>query len=344
MNLGTIMLHNKIYNLDNMEKNELENLLEDNIVQKTNEYDIAKKICKREVIQKKYSSEDIPNLFKSFLDSSSLFLKSEAMIQRAFIQKTSYDAVISKVKSKENSIISSIKKISPKFDKTNKKYSNIQNDIEKSLKKYESVLYSIADFYDNKIEQLILKKVEVNANIVGSIIRNEYLIEEESKKQEAKEQDKLLLSLSNSVKSYVKKFMLKKEEKKVLDVTMIADWKDKAELEEEQKNKLNLSYENTKNLKKDNIQMISSYEDQVISLEKEIKRLNENKVKEIIGAMESESKWITISKNNTNILGRIKLFFKSRINPTKVIYNSILNPMNNSIKDYEENVLKNIKD
>lgn len=343
MKFGTLFLNNKIYDLDYMKKIELENLFESNNHEKSFELSKAKKICKREIDENlQYSIEDIPNEFKAFMDNCSNYAKSEAIIQRALVQKTSYDAIVDKVNFKRNGIRASIKNINAKFNKSNKKYNEIQSEIDKSIKKYESILYELSDFFDTKIEQLILKKLELEAHLVGSIIKEEYLIEEENNKKDAKENDKLLLALSNSVKNFMNKLTKKKEQKEI-DVTLISKLQDKEDLEEEQKDRLNNLVENTINLRKENLEKISNLEKEILSIEKEIKRLNENKEKAIIEAMESSSKDLVLKKSKGNLVEKIRVFFKSRINPAYVIYENIINPMNEYINSYEENVLENIK-
>ncbi len=348
MKFGTLLLQNKVYDLDFMKKSELEDLFYQNNKDKTMEITNAKKICKREIDENlRYNVEDIPNRFKFFMDNSSIYCKSEAIIQRALIQKNSYDIISEKVNQKKNAVNESIKKINSKFNRYNKKYEEIKDNIDKCLKKYESILYRIADFYDAKIEQLILNKLELEAHLVGSIIKDEYLIEEEIKRKDQKDNDKLLLSLSNSIKNFIKKISNKKEqnkkEHKEIDVKMIIKLQDKAELEEEQKNKLNNLVENTINLRKENLEKIDEYEKEIFLIEKEIKRLNENKENSIIEAMESSSKDIEICQKNKKILGKLKIFFKEKLNPSAVIYENIINPMNEYISSLEKNYIENFK-
>jgi len=336
MKIGTIMLDNKIYDLDYMKKIELEELLEKNRNNKTNKFDDVKLVCKRE------KEENIPIYFKNFIDNISIFLKSEAIIKMAIIKKTSNDVITDKVNKKRIALNISIVKINSKYDSCNSKYLEIQDNIESIMKNYENILKDLANFFDTKIEQLILKKLELEADLVGCLIKDEYFYEEECHKKEEKENDKLLIALSSSVKSFISK-LTKKKEQKVIDVTMISKLQDKEELKKEQSDKLNLSLENTHQIKQANLDYITRLEDEIFSIEKEINRLNSNKEKTINDAMENNSKELVIQNNNKKLFSKIKLFFRSKINPNKVIFENVINPMKQYIKDYNDNVLENIK-
>ena len=343
MKFGTIFLNNRIYDLDGMPKNELEALSKMNSENKKFEILKAKKICKREMDQQlKYLAQDIPIEFKKFLTNSESYVKSDAILTRAFIQKCSYDAIKTKAKAKRNSIMASIKNINSKFNENNKKYSIVENEINKSLKRYEEILFRISDFYDTKIEQLILRKLEIEANLVGTIIKDEYLHKEIDSRNNAKENDRLLLSLSNSVKSFINKLTKKKEQKEI-DVTMIINWQDEADLEREQKDKLAYMVEKTENSRKENFSQITEYEEEILSIEKEIYRLSCSKEKHLIDAMESEEKRISIIKKNKNFIGRIRNFLKARFNTVNVILDKVIKPFNDSMSYYEENCIENMK-
>ena len=343
MKFGTLLLNNKIYDLDYMKKEELEDLADTNIENKKEEFAKAKKICKREMDENlQYVAEDIPVEFKKFLDNSGIYVKSDAIIQRALVQKISYDAITNKAKAKRNSINASIKSINSKFGKGSKRFDEIQSEIDSSLKKYEAILYEVADFYDTKIEQLILRKLEIEANLVGTIIKDEYLLEEADTRNNEKENDKLLLSLSNSVKNFITKLTKKKEQKEI-DVAMIVNLQDKEDLEAEQKDKLKGRIEKTENQRKENLQKIQDFEEEILSIEKEIERLNYSKEKTIINAMESEEKSITIITRNKNFIVKIKNFFVAKFNTANVILDKVIKPFNECMISYEENIVNDMK-
>ena len=344
MKFETLLLNNKIYDLDYMKQSELEELLKNNEIAKDNEYKKAKDICKQNSIDEINSlNGSVSSDFKAFLENSSIYVKSEAMIQRVLADKLSYNTIKSKINNKRNSISASIKKINPKFNSiSNKKGEEVQTEVNKLLKRYETVLTELANFYDTKIEQLILKKLELQANLIGSIINDEYLITEEIKKKEEKENDKLLSSLSNSVKNIIAKLTKKKEEKQI-DITMISKLQDKEDIEHEREECLSNKIEVVKNSRTNNLNKISVYEDEILSIDKEINRLNENKEKAILDAIESSSKELIIPKNSVSIFEIIKLFFKAKLNSKKLIYSDIINPLNEAISNFEENELESLK-
>lgn len=344
MKFGTLLLNNKIYDLDYMKKSELEELLKNNYQYKNNEYMKAKQLCEQNNSNEISSfDENISNEFKTFLDNSSIYVKSEAIIQRALVDKLSYNIIKEKLNNKRNAISASIKKINPKYNSvSNKKGEEIQKEISSLMKRYETVLKELADFFDTKIEQLILKKLELEANLIGSIINDEYLINEEAKRKDDKENDKLLANLSNSVKNIIAKLTKKKEEK-VIDVAMISKLQDKEDIEHEHEEKLQNMIEMIKQSRNNNLNKISEFEAEILSIDKEINRLNENKEKAILDAIESSSKEMIIQKNSVSVLGKIKLFFKSKLNSKKAIYEEIIIPLEKSIQNYEENDLESIK-
>ena len=343
MKLGTITLNNKLYNLDYMKKDEIEDLFSKNNEDKKNEFIKAKNITKRDLNNDKENNLlDISQNFKNFIDNTTIIVKSEAMLYRAIIDKTSQDTINEKVKNQRNSIYCSIKKINQKFNNTSKKYEEVQESIQNSLKNYEKVLVELAKFYDTKIEQLILRKVELEAHLVGKIIREEFLLQEENKRKEEKENDSLLTSLSNSIKSVISKLTIKKAQKEI-DVTMISKLKDKEELELEEKENLKTHLEQTQNDIQDNANEISKLETEILSIEKEIKRLNENKKNDIINAVENPNKGLALKNEKNSIVKKIKRFIQGKFNTSKVIYDTIITPLNNRINEYAENELKDIK-
>ncbi len=342
MKIGTILINNKIYDLDLMESNELKNLFVSNNNYKKDEYSKAKEACKiNNQNNLDYNFQNNSAIFKSFLDNSTIYVKSEALIQRALTQKISDDVIRKKVDNKERELFDSIKRINPNITKNKKKYSDVKYAVDDIMIKYKKILLELSNFFDTKIEQLILDKLELEAHLVGSIINEEYYIEEEKKRKEDKDNDKLLLSLSSSVKNFVTKLTKRKAEKNTIDVTMISNYQDKAELEAEQKIILNNMVEKTQSSKNDYIEKIANLEKDILNIENEIKRLNTNKENCIAEAMQSTQKEISTIKN-PSLINNIKYFLKSKINPTGVIYDTILNPMNELIVSYKENILKNI--
>ena len=339
MKFGTVQFLGKEYELDYMKLNELKELFQKNKEEKNKEYTRVKNICKRENIDE-YIIEDIPNTFKHFLDVSSIYNKNEAIIQMAVSEKLSSELIIDKINRKRGSLNSSLKLIAPKFNNKNKNYSNIKDEFDKIIKRQENILSKISEYYDKQIESLILEKLEKEANFVGSIIKDEFFIEEEENKIEQKENDKILFALSNSVKNIISRIRKKKDNNEI-DVTAISKLQDKEDIEEEQKSKLNNIAKQANDLKMENIQKIIDIENSINSLEERINDLNFKKEKFIRESMESTE--IAIYNKKNNVIQKFKLFVKCRINIIDVINQNIIIPNNKFIDSYEESILKNFK-
>lgn len=338
MKLGTITLDNRLYNLDYMKEDELLDIYNKCTEQTNEEISKVKKISNRE---NQNSELDISIAYKTFLTNISSIVENEACIHRAIIEKTTVDTINEKVKNQRNSLILSIKKLNSRFNK-NKKYKEIQEKLEESLKKYEQVLNDIANFYDLKIEQLILNKVELQAHLIGKIFREEFYLQEEEKSKKAKQNDNLLNSLSNGIKSAISKIKTKKEEKEI-DVTMISKLQDKEELEIEQKENIENSLVKNQNDIQVNREEILKIENEILSIQKEINRLNQNKKDALMNFIESSNKSLAIKNDKSRVIINIRKFIFGKLNTYKYICDNIITPFNNRINDYIENELENMK-
>lgn len=338
MKLGTITLGNRLYNLDYMKEEELIDIYNKCTEQTNEEISKVKKISNRE---NKNSELDISIAYKNFLTNTSSIFENEACIYRAIIEKTTINTINTKVKNQRNSFNVSIKKINSRFSK-NKKYKDIQEKIEEALKNYEKVLTDIANFYDIKIEQLILKKVELQAHLVGKIFREEFYFQEEEKHKNSKENDNLLNTLSNGIKSAISKLKTKKAEKEI-DITMISKLKDKEELEIEQKENIENSLVKNQNDIQDNRNDILKIENEILTIQKEIDRINQSKKDSLMNFIESSNKNLAIRNEKNRVIGSIKKFIFGKFNTYKYIYDTIITPFNNRINDYIENELKDMK-
>ena len=338
MKLGTITLENRLYNLDYMKEEELLDIFSKCAEQTNDEINKVKNISNRENPK---SELDISIAYKNFLTNITSIVKNEACIYRAIVEKTTGDIINEKVRNQRNAFNGCIKRINSKFIK-NKKHRDLQEKIEESLKKYEQVLIEIADFYDVKIEQLILKKVELQAHLVGKIIREEFYFQEEEKNKNAKKNDNLLNSLANNIKSAISKIKNKKE-KNEIDITMISKLKDKEELEIEQKENIKNSLEKNQNDIQENRDEISNLENEILSIQIEINLINQNKKNELMEFMGSSNNGLIVKEKNRRVIGFIKRFIFGKFNTYKYICETMITPFNDRINDYIENELKNMK-
>ena len=122
-------------------------------------------------------------------------IKSDAMVSRAYIDKISSESISKKVDNQLSSIKYAISQINSRFNEHSKSYNSTKEQITVVLASYEQVLRELSEFYDGKIEQLILKKVELEASLIGSILNDQYLYDKILKKSDQKENDKTKVSL-----------------------------------------------------------------------------------------------------------------------------------------------------
>ena len=99
--------------------------------------------------------QNCKNLWKIYNESENR-IKSEAIVKRAYIEKISKNTIKEKVDSELNAIKSEIKDINPKFKEGAKNYDSVKQIVLETLSNYEQALTELSEFYDVKIEQLIL--------------------------------------------------------------------------------------------------------------------------------------------------------------------------------------------
>ena len=112
---------------------------------------------------------------KKLYDESENKVEADAMVSRAYAKRISDETIKEKVDAQLNAIKAGIKDINPKFKEGSKNYDQIKTLVTDTLSDYEQALKELSNFYDGKIEQLILRKVELEADYVGSILNEQYL-------------------------------------------------------------------------------------------------------------------------------------------------------------------------
>ena len=124
---------------------------------------------------------------KGVYERTSEGISIDAMVNRALTDKITSETINQKVNSQMNAITVGIKNINPKFNENSKNYDITKAAILDTLTNYEAALVELSEFYDGKIEQLILRKVELESHLLGSIVKDEYLIKKEEEKKIQKE-------------------------------------------------------------------------------------------------------------------------------------------------------------
>lgn len=281
---------------------------------------------------------------KDLYDNSEMNVKTSAKLERAYIDKISSDTIKTKVDAQLNSIKSGIHQINPKFKEGSKNYDTTKALVAETLAAYEQALLELSRFYDGKIEQLILKKVELEASLIGSILNEEYLYQKYMKRSNDKENDQVKKSITENIKSAIEKLVKKKKENsEIVDPQVISKLMDSQEIASEIDTKLSNQIDKVEEEKKTNKEFISKVEKEISILNAEIDKINDRKTKSLYDAMEIGDKSISINIRRPRVIGRITRFFASRFNTSKVVESTIIDPLKLRIESFKNNELSNMQ-
>ena len=271
-------------------------------------------------------------------------VKAEAKIRRAFMDKVSKDAIDRKVNAQLNSIKIQINQINPKFKEGSKHFEEINELIDKTMIKYKDNLEEVSKFYDTKIEQLILRKVELEAGLIGALFNKEYLDQRLKMKKDQKENDSAKKSIKENIKELFEKFKVRKKEKTIVDSKDITKMMDVQDIAMEMEQKLTDKVNTVEEGQKQNFKDIVDFEKELLSITEEIEKINERKQTAIDDAMEVGDKAIDVNIRKPRLIKKITRFFASKFNAAKVIETSVINPLNERIDSYLENELAAMKE
>lgn len=270
-------------------------------------------------------------------------VKTNAIMRRAYAERTSTDTINQKVNAQMNAIKTGIYEINPKFKEGSKNYENTKELVTQTLADYEKALIELSQFFDGKIEQLILRKVELEASLVGLILNEEYLYQKVARKTEQKENDKLKKSIKENIKSVFDKFVNRKQTNKEIDPRTLENLIDGQDVAVEIDQKLDGRIEKSVNDKKANAEYMEKAEKEIALINSEISKLNERKVKSIYDAMEVGDNQLATSIKRPRVFKKITRFFISRFNTAKVVQTSIIEPLNVRIENFKNNELTDMK-
>ena len=289
------------------------------------------------------NEQNINSALKKLYQESENRVKTNAIISRAYTDKISSETIKEKVEAQMNAIRISIYDINPKFKEGSKNYDITKEAIIKAMTEYEKSLKELSEFYDGKIEQLIIRKVELEASLVGSLINEEYLHRNLEKKKIEKDNDEVKKSVSETLKKVFDKIRNKKEEKQELDVRLLQNMQDGKDVEIELEVDLENKVEKTKEEEKSNKIFVEKVEKEVRLIDEEIKRINERKRQALYEAMEVGEKYLAVNIKKPRMFKKITRFFVSRFNTAKVVENTIIEPLNQRIESFKNNELSNMK-
>lgn len=271
-------------------------------------------------------------------------VKTNAMVSRAYIDKVSIDTINDKVSAQMNSIKTGIYNINPKFKEGSKNYEEIKKLVTETLADYEQALVELSQFYDGKIEQLILRKVELESSLIGTILNDEYLRQELVSNKNKKENDKVKLSVKDSIKSVIEKFKNKKNnQSETIDPIEISKLMDQQDVVCEMEEQYTTKIEKKQDDKIQNKEFSKKIEKEISLITLEIEKINERKKQSISKAMEVGGTDMVTTIRRPRVIKRITTFFASRFNTAKVVESSIIVPLNSRIENFKTNELSDIK-
>mgnify|MGYP004593790859 FL=1 len=294
-------------------------------------------------MDKRINEQYISMVLDKIWKQNSENIQMEAIVNRALTDKISTETINTKVNSKLNAISVEIKNINPKYNENSKNYDSTKADILDALTNYETALMELSDFYDEKIEQLILKKVELDTQKLGLLMKDEILLEKTEKKVDEKEN--LTSKVSKGVKGIVEKINFKNQnkEKEYIDVSLYNKVQDIADIKQEVNQKMESRVKKAKEDSSKNSNQIQKIDEQIKNIDLEIKKVNEKKQQNLMNAMEMGDKWIAVNLKRPKAFTKIKRFFMSKFNTTKLIHKNVITPLNNLVKEFRETELANVK-
>ncbi len=289
------------------------------------------------------SEVEICESLKKLYDESEDRVKSDALVCRAYINKMSIDTINEKVNSQMNAVKAGIYDINHNFKETSKNYEQIRERVSETLANYKDTLIELSNFYDGKIEQLILRKVELEASLVGSLLNDQYLYRKINRRVNQKENDEVKKTVKDNVKVFLDKIKLKKDEKVPIDANVIYKTMDAQDVIDEVDKRNSASLISAEVNKKENLESISKIEKEITLINSEIERLNEQKRKAIYNAMEVGDKAIAKNIRRPKVFKKITRFFVSRFNTAKIVETTILDPLDLRIESFRNNELASMK-
>ena len=280
---------------------------------------------------------------KRFYDKTTNNIQTSAVVNRALVDKVSTETINQKVNNQLNSIYTSMNRINPKFNENSKNYGIIKQNILDVLTDYELALTEFSDYYDLKIEDLILKKVELESHLIGKVFKEENIKKDENFKTKLKDNNNLKMTFLEKAKSIVDTVSARKQESNFIDSSDIRKLQDLEDLDTEQDSQLSKKISKLQENNKTNQAEIAGIEKEIKKISKQIDEMNEKKRLGLETAMETREKWISITIRKPSVWSRTKNFFSNRFSTTKVISKTIIAPLKMKISEFRVNELEGLK-
>lgn len=283
------------------------------------------------------------NALKRFYDTTTNNIQTSALVNRALADKISTETINQKVNNQLSSIYTSMNRINPKFNENSKNYGIIKQDILDVLTDYELALNELSDYYDLKIEELILKKAELESELLGKVFREENIKKDENIRIKSKDTDSLKVSFSEKSRNIVEKVAEKKQANKAVDFVDIRILQDLNDLKVEQENRIDRKISRLQERDKTNQADITEIESQINNISKQINELNEKKRLGLEEAMETREKWISVTLRKPSVWSKTKTFFSNRFSTAKVVSKTVIAPLKMKVKEFRVNELEGLK-
>ncbi len=132
-------------------------------------------------INDKYHAMQLRSKFQDIKEEIVL----SATLNIVYFHKKSEKAIQVKMNHQLNAMETTIHQINPKFQEKSKKYDKIKQEMMETLDSYEKVLKQLANQYDEKMQQMILKKLALEFELLTEIVRKNLQSEEETKKEKS---------------------------------------------------------------------------------------------------------------------------------------------------------------
>ena len=337
MKLGIVSFEDKMYDLNELNTSEIEELLKKINIKKSNSLNRIKELLDGdgvEIYQElKRTNKEVENN-----------IKDSAIVQRAYINKITMEMISDKVAKEMNAVKNGIVKIYPGFKEGTRNYIKIKNAVSLVLVNYEKNLQEIGHYYDHKIEVLILERVEVESSHFFSILAEKYFNDKVSIRNDLKNDNKVGKSIKKTIVDFIDRITKKKTEKKIMDPLLMDKIMDNQDVISEISNVDEEKYNNILDLKAQNEEDIRIFNDRISDINRKIDEYNDEKVKEIREAMEEGPKDISKDAEEQRKIGIIRRFFLIRFNLLKYVQENMIYNLENRIELFEKNELPKLND
>ena len=280
---------------------------------------------------------------KRFYDTATSNVQTSALVNRALADKISTETINQKVNNQLNSIYTSMNRINPKFNENSKNYGVIKQDILDVLTDYELALTEFSDYYDVKLEKLILRKVELESNLIGRVFREENLKKDENIKLKMRDKDALKMTFAEKAKTVSEQVASKKQESNPAYFADIRKLQDLEDLKLEQENRIDKKISKIQESNKTNQAEIVGIENEIKKISKQINELNEKKRLGLEEAMETREKWISVTLRKPSVWSKTRTFFSNRFSTAKVVSKTVIAPLKMKVKEFRVNELEGLK-